>query len=182
MASQDERRIATEILKTVRRLDLPLKLDEITEGRGNCFPLSILAQCRRLEVFRELNGSVQAIVCKNDPTLLREVVCSFIMNSRHPRIQEFKRRYKEVLSVIDQRNWIEYWNNMVRNYEWVDYIFVQSTAWYLHHDIIIVTTSSTEEHPFLTISGNLDDEKIPCPGIESVQNYRYITSPFYLSQ
>ena len=55
---------------------------------------------------------------------------------------------------------------MIRNYEWVDYVFVQSTAWFLGHDIIIVTTTSTETHPFMTISGNLMDENISCPGIE----------------
>ena len=49
---------------------------------------------------------------------------------------------------------------------WVDYIFIQSTAWFLGHDIIIVTTTSTEDHPFITISGNLMNENIPCPGIE----------------
>ena len=38
MATADEIRIAHEIMKAVRRLQLPLKLDEITEGRGNCFP------------------------------------------------------------------------------------------------------------------------------------------------
>ena len=55
---------------------------------------------------------------------------------------------------------------MIRNYEWVDYIFIQSTAWFLGHNIIIVTTTSTENHPFMTISGNLMDENISCPGIE----------------
>ena len=53
---------------------------------------------------------------------------------------------------------------MLRNYEWVDYIFIQSTAWFLQH-IIIVTTSSTEDHPYITISGNLTDERIPCQSI-----------------
>ena len=166
MASQDERRIANEILKTVRRLDLPLKLDTITEGRGNCFPLSILAQCKRPEIFRELNDSVKTLIMKNDPTLLRNAVYSFIRKSKHPTIQAYKQRYEDVLSVIDQRNWEEYWNIMIRNYEWVDYVFIQSTAWYLKHDIIIVTTSSTQQHPYMTISGNLDDCNIPCPGIE----------------
>ena len=46
MATADEIRIAHEIMKAVRRLQIPLKLDEITEGRGNCFPLSVLAQCK----------------------------------------------------------------------------------------------------------------------------------------
>jgi hypothetical protein len=47
----------------------------------------------------------------------------------------------------------------------VDYIFIQSAAWFLGQDIIIVTTTSTEDHPYITISGNLIDEQIPCPGI-----------------
>ena len=50
------------------------------------------------------------------------------------------------------------------NCEWVDYIFVQSTAWFLNHDILIVTTTCTENRPFITISGNLVDENFPCPG------------------
>ena len=74
MASQNEQRIANEIMKTVRRLQLPLKLDEITEGRGNCFPLAILAQGRRTEIFRELKGTTQIIVEQKDPTLLRKEV------------------------------------------------------------------------------------------------------------
>ena len=39
MAAVDER-IAAEIMETVRKLELPLRLDDITEGKGNCFPLS----------------------------------------------------------------------------------------------------------------------------------------------
>ena len=166
MASTNERRIAREIMNTVWKLNLPLKLDEITEGQGNCFPLAILAQCRRPEVFKELNRSIQAQVYQNDPTLLRLAVQSFMANSNHPTIQEYKRRYGEVLAVIDQANWNEYWDNMIGNNVWVDYIFIQSTAWYLNHDIIIVTTSSTENHPYLTISGNLDNENLPCPGVD----------------
>ena len=39
-----ERKIAIDIMKTVERLRLPLVLDELTEGKGDCFPLSILSQ------------------------------------------------------------------------------------------------------------------------------------------
>ena len=55
---------------------------------------------------------------------------------------------------------------MIRNYERVDYIFVQSTAWFLGHDIMMVCTTSTESHQYMTISGNLTDETVRCPGIE----------------
>merc|ERR1712208_221160 len=56
------------------------------------------------------------------------------------------------------------WEVMIRNYEWSDYIFIQSTAWLLGYDILIVTTTSTESHPYITISGNINDESLPCPG------------------
>ena len=165
MASDNDRRIGLEILKKVRSLQLPLKLDNITEGRGNCFPLAILAQCRRSEIFQQLDGSIHQIIYQNDPTGLRQQVHRFMVNSTHPKIQEYKRRYQEVISVIDNRSWNEYWEVMIRNYEWADYIFIQSTAWFLGYDIIIVTTTSTESHPYITISGNMNDESLPSPGI-----------------
>ena len=62
MATEDELRIAQEIMKTVRRLQLPLQLDEITEGRGNCFPLSVLAQCRRQEMKQHMNDKMERIL------------------------------------------------------------------------------------------------------------------------
>ena len=160
MATDDELRIAQEIMKTVRRLQLPLQLDEITEGRGNCFPLSVLAQCRRREIKQHMNEPIRRLMAQNNPTLLRRAVHAFMTNSRHQSIQEYKGRYTEVLAALDNKNWNEYWKVMLRNYEWVDYIFIQSTAWFLKHDIIIVTTSSTEDHPYITISGNLSSHPI----------------------
>jgi hypothetical protein len=84
MATADEIRIAHEIMKAVRRL--PLELDEITEGRGNCFPLSVLAQCRRQEIFQNLTTQIKGLIQQGDPTILRRAVHSFIMKSRHPTI------------------------------------------------------------------------------------------------
>ena len=165
MPTEDELRIASEIMRTVRRLQLPLKLDEITEGRGNCFPLSILAQCRRHEIFRHLNFQTKNLIQQNDPSLLRSAVHAFMTNTRHQTIQQYKRQYQEVLATLDNKTWEKYWEVMLRNYEWVDFIFIQSTAWFLNHDIIIITTTSTDDHPYITISGNLIDEKIPCHGI-----------------
>ena len=165
MASHNEQRIAEEIMKTVRRLQLPLKLDDITEGKGNCFPLSILAQGRRVEIYNNLKPRAKTIIDQNNPTLLRKEIGNFMMQSRHSKIQIYKEKYEAVLAMIDDRSWQEYWELMSRNYEWVDYIFIQATAWYLNHDILIITTASTDDHPYLTISGNIVDENIPCQGV-----------------
>ena len=165
MESDNERRIGLEILKKIRSLQLPLKLDEITEGRGNCFPLAIIAQLHRPDVFRNLSESIRFLACQKDPNVLRQEIHRFMIHSKNPIILEYKRRYEEVIARIDVRNWCEYWKTMVKNYEWVDYIFVQSTAWFLGLDIIIITTTSTENHPYITISRNLTDESKPCQGI-----------------
>ena len=108
MPLQVEREIALEILKKVRRLQLPLKLDELTEGRGNCFPLAVLAQCSREEIFQDLDSSTQNLVQQNYPTLLRREVYSFVATSRNQKINELKKRYGEVLSVVDNKSWREY--------------------------------------------------------------------------
>ena len=79
MATQIEVDIACEIMRTVERLQLPFILDDITEGRGNCFPLAVIAQCRRKEIFRNLTPELQIMVERNDSTSLRMAVKQFMM-------------------------------------------------------------------------------------------------------
>ena len=54
-----EQRIAKEIMTVVNMLDLPMILDRITEGKGNCFPLAILDQCKRPEILNKLPASTK---------------------------------------------------------------------------------------------------------------------------
>ena len=96
---------------------------------------------------------------------IRNEVCNFMMNNNHPSIQNFKQRYNQQELPISRITWNDYWFGMNQNKVWVDYKFIQGTAWYLNHDIMIVTTGSTPENPYLYISGNLTDENFPCPGV-----------------
>ena len=80
-----EAKIANEIMKTVRALGLPLKLDQLTEGLGNCFPISIIQQCRRPEIFNQLKIVMKMILRHHNPHgMLRVAVKQFITNSKHP--------------------------------------------------------------------------------------------------
>ena len=77
---QIERRIADEIMETVNRLQLPLKLDFLTEGQGNCFPMSIMQQCQRPEISNYLRPSVKQIVnLRTGHVILRRKVKNFVM-------------------------------------------------------------------------------------------------------
>ena len=80
-------------METVHRLELPLKLDQLTEGQGNCFPISIVQQCRRPEILEYLRPRVNQIVrLRNGHLTLRQNVMDFIMKSKTLRVQQFKQQ------------------------------------------------------------------------------------------
>ena len=93
-------------METVNRLQLPLKLDFPTEGRGNCFPISIMQQCRRPEIFSYLRPAVKHIVNHSTGHLiLRQKVKNFILKSKTQRIILFKRQFEEKDSLVNRETW-----------------------------------------------------------------------------
>ena len=151
---QIEKIIAREIMETVDRLQLPLKLDQLTEGRGNCFPISIIQQCQRPEILSYLRPKPRQIVkLRNGHSLLRQNVREFIMKSKTIRVKQLQEKFEETDGVADRESWSQYWQRMTTDKAWVSYFFVQATAWYLQMDIWIVATSWTEKDPYIVISG-----------------------------
>ena len=99
---------------------------------------------------------------KSGHSALRYNVRKFIIKSEHPRITEFRRQYEETDGIVNRETWNAYWTRMTRDGTWVDYWFVQATAWYLELDVWIIATSSTDSSPYIAISGNIEDGNIPC--------------------
>ena len=61
------------------RLGLPFKLDQLTEGLGNCFPIAINQQLRRPEILNQLNSTNKMMLkLKTQTALLRLNVKRFI--------------------------------------------------------------------------------------------------------
>ena len=144
-----ELNIANQIMDTVRRLQLPVKLDQLTEGRGNCFPIAVLQQCRRPEILSHV---------KHQSTKeLRNSVKQFIVKSENPKIVSFKSQYDESVALANGELWEQYWERMTVDQMWVDYMFIQATAWFLKLDMWIIDTSCTEANPYIRISGNLEN-------------------------
>ena len=162
---QIERNIANEIMDTIHRLQLPLKLDQLTEGLGNCFPIAVIQQLQRPEIFSQLRPAPKRLVRhKTGHSLLRQCVHQFIMKSRSPRIATFRSQYEETDGPVNGETWSQYWARMITDKTWVDYWFVQATAWYLQLDMWIIATSSTDTSPYIEVSGNLADGTIPSVG------------------
>ena len=150
-------------MKTIRKLGLPFKLDQLTEGLGNCFPIAIIQQLRRPEIASRLNRvTTQITKQRTGPSLLRHCVKQFIKTSEHENVARFKQYYEETEG--NRETWTEYWKRMTGNKVWVDSWFVQATAWYLKLDLWIVDCANRDDHPFIRISGNLENPDTPCDG------------------
>ena len=153
---QAERRIADEIMETVNKLGLPLKLDQLTKGEGNCFLVAIIQQCKRTEILFELRPVLTRLVKhKTGQSTLRSCVKQFITKSKLPNVARMKAQYEEFDSTTRGENWEQYWQRMTEDKMWVDFWFVQATAWYLQLDLYIIDCASKDNQPFIPVVGIL---------------------------
>ena len=155
---ETEKRIADEIKNQIKILNLPLVLDDLTRGRGDCWPVAVLQQCRRPEILSSLPPHIQQIAQDIDQRKLRFRVFRIARGQdprrnirNHPRIMALKEHFEATNE--SKMSWNEYWRSMLKSRQWVCDIFVECTALLLQHDIHIVSTSSTPDQPWLVISG-----------------------------
>ena len=104
-------------METVNRLQLPFVLDQLTEGRGNCFPIAVIQQCQRPEINKQLKLVTKMLVKahKKGPKheAFRYSVMYFIKSSEHPRIQRFRLQYEATDGVVNKETWSDYWKRML---------------------------------------------------------------------
>ena len=147
----------------IRRCDLQLKLDNKTEGFGNCFPNAIVQQCRRPEVRTWLQDKKPHALFYCQEHVRREVT-NFAQRSQHIRITNLKTKYENEIMPVEGKSWTDYWSQMAKDGTWVDHLFVQVTAWYMELDIMILTSSSLPKSPFVFISGHIEINKASTNG------------------
>ena len=136
----------------IKRCNLQLKLDNPTEGFGNCFPNAIVQQCRRPEVKTWLQKNRPSAIFYGQQNL-RMQVTKFAMKSREQAVTILRANYEQEIGPVDKRSWQDYWNLMVKDGTWVDHIFIQMTAWYMDLDILsLVLLCSWVTTPTFTIS------------------------------
>ena len=157
------RNIGLEIIKHAQKLKLPLQLDKLTYGNGSCFMIATLQQCARNDVEIYLQEKIINMAKNLDTDEFRSEVSNFILNSSHPTVLAYKRRYEENDMKFMKKSWFQYWTDMKergRN-RWADGHFVQGSAYYLGIDIWIVATKSKENTPYVKIFGNLENPDTP---------------------
>ena len=155
-----ERNAADAILRHCRLHKLPMKLDRLTLGVGNCFMVAALQQLKTPEVHQNLNDELKQMAIDLDHMKLRRQVVDFIQkNEDREQVKYMKEIFVPDPAVVDgPKTWEEYWEKMLIDCTWASGDFVQATAWFLKHNIWIIDTSCIEGNPFLTIHGHMNDE------------------------
>ena len=111
---ENERELADKILTYTKRQNLNYKLDKLTRGQGNCFPLSVLQQINQEEIFDylmvsqskqrdriydSLNNDIRAIAQRLDHQEFRKRIQNFIINSDDERLTPMKINFNESMNV-----------------------------------------------------------------------------------
>ena len=136
----------------LKKIHLHFKLDKITGGTGSCFPISVLQQLRRPELFETLDEDLKFIVESMDPTALRHMVAHFMLTS--PEVEDIRN-----LNIAQSEDeWIQYWTVYIINpSNDATELFILSTAIFLKKDIYITSRTHTISRPFQTFSGHRTD-------------------------
>ena len=168
--------MAEEFTSAIQRCGLPLKLDEATQGDGNCWVRAVVQQLERPEMRQQLNNRTREIlnVRKSERHLvLKSRIAEFATTSRHPNILDIKETFRtEGQGQADNISWEDHWRSLKKDKEWSDEVMVQATAWFTEMDIQLVMTTGMPEEPFKMIGGNMDDRIKDCPGFPMWIGYK----------
>ena len=152
-----ERNAANSIVNMMRHLRLPLDLDELTRGMGDCMVIALLQQVRRPQVCCFLPQEIKSLASEKTVTVdsmnvFRLTIWDFARTSEDPQVRLIKENFESLHSLT----WASHWEKLIKQGEWGDQIFLQCTALYLRLNILIFSTSSSEENPLTQITGTDD--------------------------
>ena len=113
--------MAEEFTSAIQRCGLPLKLDEATQGDGNCWARAVVQQLERPEMRQQLNNRTREIlnVRKSERHLvLKSRIAEFATTSRHPNILDIKETFRtEGQGQADNISWEDHWRSLKKDKE-----------------------------------------------------------------
>ena len=143
------RDIGMKIEKKAEDVGQDLKLDNLTRGAGNCFPVAILQQLNRNEIKLNLDSKLKEIASAINHIEFRTKVVAFMLKSKLPHVLNYRTQVEVLLGI----KWSKYCGIMIKKGKYVDSHFIQCTAWYLKMDIWILEEGATQSQPFVKICG-----------------------------
>ena len=172
-----ERDLADRIMKYVNQHNLMLKLDKLTRGHGNCYPVAVLQQIRREDIFKSLGQDLRQAALTLDHLKLRNMVSDYILSSNDVQVNEMRLNFIESMRALADIGenivtWQEYWNNMRKDGTWAESYFVQATSYLLNVNIEIVDTSGNARRPTYFIESGKAGSQTICLGLVTGLHYQ----------
>ena len=96
-----ERYAADTIMQKLRSRSIPLDLDDLTRGMGDCMIIALLQQCRRPQVVPFLPPRIKSLASRKTITadtinVFRLSIWDYVMSSQDPQIEEMKEHFESV--------------------------------------------------------------------------------------
>ena len=95
-----ERDLADRIMKYVDKHNLKLKLDKLTRGHGNCYPVAVLQQIRREDIFKSLDQDLKRAALTLDHLKLRNMVTDYVLSSNDVKIREMESNFLQSMGPL----------------------------------------------------------------------------------
>ena len=165
-----ESKIANELQEIIDRNHHDLRVDQLTIGDGSCLMHGIQQQIQRPDVKCHMEEEVIIKARNQDTMWLRNKVSNFMLESDHPTVKEYKRRYDRGQKRLSNVSWAQLWGNgpkgMRNRSNFGDQNFLQGAAYCLQIDIKILDTRA--ENQFATYYANLENVCVPSSKIPPI--------------
>ena len=112
--------LVDELKNTIETCGLPLKLDDITGGDGNCWVRGVVQQLERTEIQIQPNIRTMEVldgIREESYLRLKKEISKFMTSSQHPTIQTAKTEFEESIGLTDDISWEDFWEKMEKDGE-----------------------------------------------------------------
>ena len=95
-----ERALSDTIVTYIKKHKLKYKLDKLTRGKGNCFPIAVLQQLARSDIIASLESDIREIAQNLDHQELRRRVKHFVFTSNDDRLVNLKVNFDQSMTAL----------------------------------------------------------------------------------
>ena len=128
------------LLKVIADLELPLFMDDLTPGKGNCFFAAFCQQMRRPEVGLENLYTVTSLRC---------LICDYALTEIEERVVTFRNEYEKIAA----KPWNIFFNEMRKNGVYAEGPVPFVAAYMLNRNIIHISLTCKSNNPWYLIKG-----------------------------
>ena len=169
MSGRSDAPTAIRLNNILRKLNICAEIPESNHGTqhvGNCL-FEAFSQSFAEERFTGLQRLEKYKDPVSGPAALREDLFQWVIEENEPIVKVMKSHYEQFNVLGGHESWENFWSRMRRDQEWAEDVVTNSLAFFLEVDVLQISDSSNEVHPWQLFPGNRDDveARLECPPV-----------------